>query len=781
MSLVSRDTKGLRMARVVMMVIAAIALLVVVAVIMLYLAVRASLPQLNGEQSIPGLSAKVSVTRDAQGTASIVASTQLDATRALGFVHAQERFFEMDLARRSAAGELSALLGKATLKADQDKRMHRFRARLSSAWQTLPVTDRDLLQAYADGVNAGLAALPIRPWQYVALRMSPEKWQPVDSLLVIAEMYSMLQLRSIDQTFADAVLREEVGDKLFQWLKPRGGEWDGALDGSVMRAGTLPTATEIDVRKTPARPASGLASLVAIDEIAVGSNAWAISGALTAHGGAMLANDMHLGLHVPNIWFRAQLDVGKSPRRRVVGVTLPGIPGVVVGSNGDIAWGFTNSYGRWFDWVPATGLATTDFDETISIKGETSVNVKIRETSVGPIAKRHNNIDYALAWIAHRPGSINLRMAGLTDARDVNAALAIANGAGMPQQNMMLVDRSGNVAWTIAGQMPQRKKVSLESPRAGFADVATASYVALDPAKYPRIKNPQLLRVWSGNNRQLAGDAGALIGDGGFDLGARGKQIRDRLLERGQFNESQLLEIQYDNEARFMKRWAALVKFSPEQTATPATAEVLAALATWNGRADVDQVAYRFIRAFRERIHTQLWKSWTDAAGLKSKLGSADARFEYPVWQALSARPAHLLPKGFTSWETFLHTQAVTVRDELVKSDGSIAAATWGARNAAAIKHPFAKLIPALAPYLDMPRTPMPGDNHMPNVAAPAFGASQRLAVSPGREKDGILTMPGGQSGHPLSPFYGAGHREWLNRKPSPLLAGPAIAVLRLQ
>jgi penicillin amidase len=782
MSFQSRDTKGIRVARLLGMVVAAIALLAVVALVALYFAVRLSLPTLEGDTNIGQLSAPVSVGRDANGTVVINAANHNDAARALGFVHAQERFFEMDLARRSAAGELSALLGKVTLGADRDKRLHRFRKRLTGVLPMLPARERELIEAYADGVNAGLAGLTVRPWQYLALRDTPKPWEPVDCLLVVAEMYSMLQLRSVDQAFGDALLRQKVGDKVFNWLKPRGGEWDGALDGSVMPAMPMPGPSEIDARKTlPNLTPTPVAERD--DDLSLGSNAWAVNGALTAHGGAMLSNDMHLGLQVPNLWFRAQLTVGeaKSPRT-IAGVTLPGIPGVVVGSNGDVAWGFTNSYGRWFDWVPAAGLPVVEIDETIAVKGGEAVTLKIRETSVGPIAKRYNNTDYAMAWMAHRSGAMNLRMTAAADATDVDSVLAVANGSGLPHQNLFIADRKGNIAWTIAGLMPERSNVSMDAPRAGFADAKTADYVPLDLARYPIVKNPPLLRVWSGNNRQLSGDNGALIGDGGFDLGARGRQIRDRLLERDKFTEVELIGIQYDHEARFLKRWATLVTFTPAEASKLPATEVMAAIAAWNGRADIDQVAYRFVRAFRLRVHEQLWAAWIAAAAPSlDKIAVADGRLEYAVWQAATEKPAHLLPSGFTTWEAFLGAQAAAVADELVKTDGRVAAANWGARNKTAIKHPFSRLIPALSPYLDMPATPQAGDNNMPNVAGPNFGASERLAVAPGHEKTGILTMPGGQSGHPLSPYYGAGHQDWLDKRPAPLLAGAVVRTLQLR
>jgi penicillin amidase len=157
-----------------------------------------------------------------------------------------------------------------------------------------------------------------------------------------------------------------------------------------------------------------------------------------------------------------------------------------------------------------------------------------------------------------------------------------------------------------------------------------------------------------------------------------------------------------------------------------------------------------------------------------------DARFEYAAWQAIEAEAPHLLPKGYLSWPHFLDAQLVWVHDELVKQHGSLENAKWGKRNMSRIKHPFSRAVPFLSPYLDMPSRPLAGDNHMPRVAAPGFSASQRLVVSPGKEEQGILTVAGGQSGHPLSPFYGAGHQQWLDGAPQPLLAGQTKHTLTL-
>ncbi|MFN8756906.1 MAG: penicillin acylase family protein [Burkholderiales bacterium] len=791
MSFQTRDMRMMRWVRWFGVVAAAIAALVLLTILVIVLAMRGSLPQLDGDARVTGLIQPVSVTRDAQGTVSIEATTRDDAIRALGFVHAQERFFEMDLARRAAAGELSALLGKATLKMDEAKRVHRFRSRFAETVLMLRYEDQALLKAYADGVNAGLESLSVKPWQYLALRAEPQPWTPQDTLLVIAEMYSMLQGRTMDTAFSEALLREKLDPALFAWLAPRGGSWDAALDASAFTAAKLPSPALIDTRRgtpppddaTPPRRGSRSAALDRDPEALVGSNAWAITGQLTPHGGAMLANDMHLGLQVPNIWFRAQLRFTEAGEvRQLVGLTLPGVPALVAGSNGHVAWGFTNAYGLWLDWVPAKGLPVTEANEVIEVKGEDPVTLKVRQTSAGPIIKSHDGRDFALAWSAHRPGAINIRMAAIARAQSVDEALTFAQGAGMPHQNLFIVDKAGNAAWTIAGLMHERNLKQADAGRPRLATLDDVVYSALAPEKYPVVKNPKDGRLWSGNNRKLGGVNGALIGDGGGDLGARGQQIRDRLLEKNRFTEKELIAIQYDNESRFLKRWVSVTRFNAAQSAQPGSAEMLAALQRWNGRADVDQVGHRVVRAFRNRVHDELWKAWVHAAAPSlTKIAIADARLEYPVWQAITEKPMHLLPQPFTSWDDFLSAQAVWVRDELIKAEGSIDKATWGNRNKAAIKHPFTRMAPMLSPYLDMPATPLAGDNHMPAVALSSFGASQHMAVSPGREQDGILTMPGGQSGHPFSPFYGTGHEDWLKQRPAPLLAGEPRYTLTLK
>ena len=711
--------------------------------------------------------------------------------RALGYIHAQERFFEMDLARRSAAGELSALLGEATLKIDKEKRQHRLRARMSATWQQVSAQDREWVSVYTAGVNAGLSALAARPWQYFVLRTEPEPWREIDSLLVIGEMYYMLQSRGLEERFTEALLRRQLGDPLFDWFKPQGGEWDAALDGSVIAPVALPSPAVLKVQKEAPIIQNAETSIdLSSFDTAIGSNNLAVGGKLSSHGGAILADDMHLGLGVPNIWFRAQLTIGEgAASQRIVGVTLPGGPSMVVGSNGDIAWGFTNGYGQWFDWVavePGTQLATSvkTTREIIAVKGAKAIDLDVRETAFGPILQSAGKTDYALSWTLYREGAVNARATAMMFAGTIDEAISIAHESGIPHQNVLVADKSGNVAWTIMGRIPANPAGSRRA-RGTFTAAENLPTAWLAAEKYPLVKNPPDGRLWTANSRQLGGDGGDIIGDGGFDLGARAAQIRDRLREQGSFDEQKLYAIQLDRESRFLKRWATLALTTAAAKANDKTRAVATQLTAWNGRADIDQTGHRIARAFRQQVLDQLWKSWLAAAlGTRpgaltvAKAGGPDGRFEYSAWTAITSRAEHLLPQPFTSWDDFLAAQLASVHDELLKQNTTLAEATWGKRNESNFRHPFTRAMPFLSRWLDMPKAPQAGDNHMPMVASPTFGASQRMVVSPGREEHGIFVMPGGQSGHPLSPFYGSGHSDWLGGKPGSLLAGQAIHTL---
>jgi penicillin amidase len=211
-------------------------------------------------------------------------------------------------------------------------------------------------------------------------------------------------------------------------------------------------------------------------------------------------------------------------------------------------------------------------------------------------------------------------------------------------------------------------------------------------------------------------------------------------------------------------------------------AEFRALIEHWNARASVDSVGYRLVRAYHERTREAVWGMLLGAL----RISAADdawppEQFEGPLWELVTAQPLHLLAKQYANWPEFLRAQVDATIAGLDASCPELARCTWGARNVVRIRHPLSHALPWLAAFLDMPTQQLPGDHDMPRVQdGTLFGASERFAVSPGRESEGYLVIPGGQSGHPLSPYYRAGFMEWARGEPLPFLPGPAQHALTL-
>lgn len=763
--------------------------------------------QLDGVRRIASLSALVSISRDALGTVTIEGKNRTDISYALGYVHAQERFFAMDLMRRMPAGELSALIGPAALRVDLDHRRHRMRAVVEAAYAQLPAAQKHEFDRYRDGVNAGLADLRVRPWEYLLLGSQPQPWRSEDSLLVIAAMYLDLNHDGRNEReLRMAQMRSVLPGPLVDFLLAPDPDWEAPLSGQLSRSPVIPTANVFDLHHLAStRLSANLTAALApaLDAPRSGSNNFAVAGALTGSGAAMLANDMHLALRVPNIWFRSRLrypdSAAPNGQRDVNGVSLPGTPAVVVGSNGQIAWGFTNSYGDWQDWVrvlrdpldptrykvPEGWASIQTHDEHIQVKGRPDSILTVEETRWGPImGKDVDGTSLALAWIGGHPRGYNLDLMQLEHAPDVPAALNLAPQLGIPPQNLLVADSAGNIGWTIAGNsIPLRVGIDpllpsdWSTPGSGWQGWAT-------PAQYPRIENPADNRLWTANNRVVDGDALALLGNGGYDLGARAQQIRDDLQAHSSFTPGNLLDIQLDNRALLLTRWQQLLQQTLADSKMPALRQLRQLTQSWRDRAAVDSVDYRLVRAFRSRVSELVLAPF--AAQVKQRYPDFswpdENSAEAAVWELIRAQPPQLLDPKYADWHALLTDAATQVAAELDRQPGGLAARSWGEYNRSAVHHPLSAALPHwLGRFIDMPDQPLPGDNNMPRVATPGFGASERLDVSPGHEAEGVLEMPGGQSDNPLSPYFGAGHADWVNGRPTPLLPGKVEHTLTLQ
>ena len=766
------------------------AVLVAISFSLGWLMLRASLPLLDGTVRANGLSANVTVDRDALGVPTISGVNRGDLAYATGFLHAQDRFFQMDLLRRTAAGELAELFGPAALDLDRRHRLHQFRKRALAVFAAASAEGRHLVELYTRGVDDGLNALSARPFEYIVLRTTPASWRPEDSILVIYAMYFDLQYQELESTLARAMLRQRLPDDMFAFLLPDVSHWDAPLDQTTspaVKMPGLPAAAPV-WQGALARSAAQLE-----DNTISGSNSWAVTAVHSRRGAALIANDMHLGLRLPNIWYRLSLvypDAG-GKLRRVTGVSLPGAPAVVVGSNGRVAWGFTNSSGNYLDLIGldddtverlryhVAGGGTEQAvrqTERIAVKGAPAVDLPIVETRWGPAIEVANKI-YAIHWVAHDPNAVNLQLLRMEDADSAAAAIKIGQASGIPAQNLIVADADGHIGWTLAGPLPKRSIFNDGLPVSGREDRTWSGYLV--PDEYPAELDPPLGRLWSANNRQLSGADQAKIGGKDADMGARASQIRDDLLMSDDFDERSLLAIQLDDRALWIDFWRKLLLDTLDDAALagyPQRAELRRLVAQWNGRADADAVGYVLVRGF----YRSLYEAWF--GGLDDELHRIDPIANYrvasqrvePVMEILAKKHAWV-PHGIADWRAFLLNRIDAAIGNATKDGARLQDVQWGVTNRAAIAHPLARFLPWLGRWLAAPPDPLPGDINMPRVQAPEFGASERMVVAPGHEETGIFQMPGGQSGHPLSPFFLAGHEAWVRGDPSPFLPGPAV------
>ena len=747
---------------------------------------RGSLPKLNGEVTLPGLSASVTVERDELGIVTIRAKNQADASRALGYVHAQEQYFEMDLVRRSSAGELAELVGASAVSADEAVRVHRMRARVEANLDAFVGNYAEEMQAYVDGANAGLGALATQPWPYLLLGQAPKPWTMVDSALAGYALYFDLQADLNDIELEAWRLKQVLPAELYEFLAHEGTRFDAPLFGEGFGHAVIPSADELDYRTQA--PGERTTAQLLSDSVVLGSNNFAVGKEATEDGRAILAGDMHLGLRAPNIWFRVRLvyDDPAAPNGKVdiSGVSLPGMPAIISGSNGRVAWAFTNGYADTSDYMyyedcaaNAECAGATIYTETIQVKDEQQT-FEIAETEWGPIV--HRTADggaLAVRWTAHQPGAITTGLMDFVRATDLDNLFELADGAAVPIQNMLAADRNGRIGWRILGALPDRA----EGCSLGDIDLVYTPDMDCAPWEIrtdisPQIKDPEDGRLWTANSRVIGGEDYDRFGTGAYALASRSWQIREGLNAKQTLTERDLLAIQLDDEAVLMADWYEILRETVVGNSDTTLQKIADATAVWGGHASTDSVSYRITKDFRLEVQSLLYRglvspyvTGTDVAGLELGLASHEGW----AWPLVTERPEHMLPAAYASWNDLFETAAKESLKRREADGVDVYSVTWGEVNKAAICHPIAAALPSqLASLLCMPADELAGDSDVPRVARPTSGASQRTIVSPGLEAQGIMHMPGGQSGHILSPFWGSGHADWVEGNPSAFLAG---------
>jgi penicillin G amidase len=760
-----------------------------------------SLPQLDGEHGA-SVTAEVIIERDSLGIPTLTAANRPDLAFATGFVHAQDRFFQMDLSRRLAGGELSELFGAVALEHDRRARHFMFRLVAREVARQATAEQRAVLEAYSRGVNAGLASLASRPWEYWVLQMKPREWLPEDTIMVSFAMWWDLQMSSLRSEISRHDVISKLSPAAVAFLYPRGTSWDAPnLPGEMPEAPPalrVPAVDELNVR----RGVTESSAPVAEREPPAGSNGWALAGRFTQSGGALVASDMHLNLRVPNVWYRARLRLASG--LDLNGVTLPGAPLLVAGSNGNIAWAFTNSYGDWLDVdiVPCTavsdGILTLEHSRfqlqvrpgVIKVKGAADAEYLVQTATPGILfdAQPEKRRCLFVRWLATVPEATNLELLALEGVTTAAQALALAPRIGIPHQNFMVGDREGHIGWSVAGRIPAASGRGDLGPIQPLTPAGRIRWT--NEQQHPRLLDPPSGRVWTANARPIE-DAATETTIGGdeaqtgadYDLGARAAQIRNDLQAITAATPADMLRVQLDTRGEFLMRWQKLALDTLDERAlqeAPRRQELRRHMAMPITNASTDAVSYRLVRAFRASVEGAAWRAIVASLGLDPTETRIPAQFEGPLWEMVTQQPLHLLGPQYPDWRTFLLMQADAALDDLAGKCPDLARCTWGARNPVAVRHPLSAALPLGPRLLDMPTVELPGDHDMPRVQDGAFGASNRFAVSPGQEAQGYLVIAGGQSGHFLSPFYRAGFQEWADGRPLPFLPGVPAHHLRL-
>ncbi|MCI0732770.1 MAG: penicillin acylase family protein [Methylococcaceae bacterium] len=747
----------------------------------------ATLPEFKGLKTLPGLSAPVTINSDRYAIPTINAENRLDAFRALGFVAARDRMFQLELFRRSAEGRLAEVFGSKLVPLDRQQRNFGFAHLATRILKRLPQPQRQVLLAYSEGVNAYLEQHRFPSLELTLLGIQPAAWKPEHSILVALHLFQALNFTGHQEAML-TIMTRTLPNEVVAFLTPDSDPYSETLIGGrkSRRFRQSVPVESLEALYRSKRDDPEIGARIRFEEH-IGSNAWVVNRLKTADGRAILANDMHLPLIAPNLWYRARL---RYPNTELSGITLPGLPLLISGSNNQVAWGYTNALADVIDLVmldinprneneysgPEGWLPFETRHETIRVRGGGDVAIRIRHTLWGPVSNRTllGKLT-AIRWTALDPEAVDLALIDLDRTKTLDEAIALFNRAGVPVLHVMLADANGGIAWTLTGRIPKRRGFdgSVSLPW-GNRPIAWNGY--LRPDELPRIKDPASGFIVTANNFVIGSDYPYPIGQN-FANGYRASRIRELLSSMNSINEAEMLGLQADTRAGlydFYRDLALSVLGERAVSENPELRRIKENLIAWNGRAESDSRGFGVLFGFRRRLAAAI------ILPLLDRCYAADSGFYYswfnmdtPLRQILSVRPPNMLPrsKGHRSWDDLILKVLIetVVKLEERHRVRDINQLVWSDINPVRITHPFTRAIPALSGFLDLPEYRMSGCTFCINVMAEGYGVTERLIVSPGHHDEGLLQMPGGQSGHPFSEHYADQHVFWAKLLAMPL------------
>ena len=703
------------MHRLLKIVNTVVALAILIALAAVYWIAYRPLPQTSGTISAP-VDRKASAARDHLGVPHIAGDSLADALFVQGYVTAQDRLWQMDTLRRAAAGNLAEIVGPAALEADQESRRLRMRRIAEAAYVTMPAADRAALAAYTRGVNAFIDTHAGRyPLEFRLLSYDPRPWSAVDSLLIGLYMF-----RSLTTTWPDEILKANM-----------------LADGDPAKVNFL----------FPPRSGS---------ELQPGSNAWVVAGSHTASGRPLLSNDMHLEWSIPGIWYMVHL---RAPGLNVAGVSLPGVPGVIVGHNDRIAWGCTNLhfdvqdlYREKINEASGQYLFHGKIEqaraerELISVRGRNPVTFVNLVTRHGPIF--HEGQDrLALRWTAAEPGVFQFPFLDIDRARNWQEFTAAVARFPGPAQNFVYADVDGNIGYHASGRLPIRRDYRGDVPIDGSSgDFEWDGFIPFD--QLPSAFNPPSGLIVTANQNPFPADYPFQV-NGNFASHYRSRQIRSRLQAHDGWRPEQMLSVQTDiySAFSFYLAQSIVAAYDRRHQRDRDLDPVVALLRAWNGQVDKDLGA-PFVAALAfQHLRRAVAEAVSPAHGAAYEFQMAPAVLE----NLLRTRPAGWFP----DYDLLLLRVLADSADEANRMQGRNPRKwRYGDYLRLTIAHPIGHRLRFVAPYFDIGPVPMSGGPTTVKQTTPRLGPSMRMTADLADLDRSLLNVPIGQSGQILAAHY---------------------------
>jgi penicillin G amidase len=789
---VSRRPTGVR---IFLWLLLVLALLVLSAVAFLYFVARSALPQLDGTLAVKGLSAPVKVTRDSHGVPAIEAATLEDLFLAQGYITAQDRLWQMDIMRRFAAGDLSEILGEDTLKVDREQRILGLRAAARKSLRMASARDRVYFDAYARGVNAFIdshgSSLPI---EFRILKYRPKPWQAEDSIVIANQMVKDLNYYSFGDTLAREKILAKLGPELTADLYVNRSWHD--RPPTVMRADLKDNDqenqgdsdddddddagpdTSVTQRRSTAAEIWAQHALEAVN----GSNDWVVSGVHTVTGKPLLSNDMHLQHQMPNLWYEAHLKcVDQSSSLDVAGVTLPGMPYVIVGHNQRIAWGFTNvgptvadafienfnpqgAYQTPQGWQQPEHRA-----ELIRVKDKPDVTVDVMLTRHGPIVTDllpGETRQVALRWTLY--DGLRMPFFDVDTAQNWDDFRKAFSQLDAPGQNVVYADVDGNIGYQTTGRVPIRAAGDGSLPVSG-ADNAHewTGYIPFD--KLPSIYNPPSGVIATANGRITPDDYPNSI-SAEWEAPWRTERIYHVLESGRKFAAADMLALENDihseNDLFAAERFVYSIDHASKASARAKQAADL--MRNWDGRmlgsSAAPTIAVRSARELtRLLLEPRLGPAPEDPKLQEESLNWKTYQWEMrTVWlqNVLLHQPKRWLPEKYPNYDELL-TAAVEAAVNAPAAPADLASWHWGSVNAVEIDHPVLGKIPLIRRWAAPGIKEQSGSSFTVKAVTAHHGPSERFTANLADLDQSTLNTVTGQGGNFLSPYYMDQWKAW--------------------